>query len=693
MTGNENFSDFMIGVVEGFYSKPWSMDQRQDLYCKMKNFGLNTYVYAPKDDAKHRALWRELYSPSEIDSLKQLMDKCKENNVIFVYGISPGLDMSYSQARELDHLKAKLDQLKQAGCEGYCLLWDDIDTTLPPEDGDAFETLAEAHVAVTNKIYAHLGRPPFLLCPTEYCTSRADPNVKNSNYLKTLGNGLDKEIKVFWTGSKVVSETISVEEMVELGQVLRRKPLIWDNLHANDYDQQRLFLGPFKGRSPKLIHEISGVLTNPNCEYSFNVPVLFTLGSWYRSFQNNCGEWDPMHASRESIPHFIEEINRVTTVSQSSTKLQKNISKEDELKESEIELLFHLYWLPHSHGPKAKLMLDEFDFLKENAGLMQSLTLEDIDIEVSGGNNDVDSGDSVASSLEDMSQSTFVLEWVKRFSVFNDYCKKICRMLDKWTYCRNRELFFDINPYLNNLQVILRACNRYLKWISFEKCTKPINGGPTLAGLMGGFAGDLQRLYPIQHPSMFPLRNVISSADFLVVRPFLAKEKSQVGNYLHHMSDSVDHMVVSMSMIANSMTNIFATEISKQNDSKGFLIEDAQRNSVKAFIICSQQTGSLLTSVNKVRKQNEDCTVKDEKIDMLSKYDCLATFSCTRSLFFSKPLRSMFEAFFEAYVQHKDFALIADKHDDLVLSFLASSGLQMHKTFDANTYVVMKRKN
>ena len=266
-------------------------------------------------------------------------------------------------------------------------------------------------------------------------------------------------------------------------------------------------------------------------------------------------------------------------------------------------------------------------------------------------------------------------------------------MLDKWTYCRNRELFFDINPYLNNLQVILRACNRYLKWISFEKCTKPINGGPTLAGLMGGFAGDLQRLYPIQHPSMFPLRNVISSADFLVVRPILAKEKSQVGNYLHHMSDSVDHMVVSMSMIANSMTNIFATEISKQNDSKGFLIEDAQRNSVKAFIICSQQTGSLLTSVNKVRKQNEDCTVKDEKIDMLSKYDCLATFSCTRSLFFSKPLRSMFEAFFEAYVQHKDFALIADKHDDLVLSFLASSGLQMHKTFDANTYVVMKRKN
>lgn len=27
--------------------------------------GLNTYMYAPKDDYKHRACWRELYSVEE----------------------------------------------------------------------------------------------------------------------------------------------------------------------------------------------------------------------------------------------------------------------------------------------------------------------------------------------------------------------------------------------------------------------------------------------------------------------------------------------------------------------------------------------------------------------------------------------------------------------------------------------------
>ena len=79
---------------------------------------------------------------------------------------------------------------------------------------------------------------------------------------------------------------------------------------------------------------------------------------------------------------------------------------------------------------------------------------------------------------------------MRRFSIFNESCKKIFRMIDKWTYVANRELFFDINPYLNNLQVILRGCSRYLKWVSLEKCQKPINGGPTLAGLIGGFAGN-----------------------------------------------------------------------------------------------------------------------------------------------------------------------------------------------------------
>lgn len=33
--------------------------------ARMQSWGLNTYLYGPKDDLKHRLLWREVYSPEE----------------------------------------------------------------------------------------------------------------------------------------------------------------------------------------------------------------------------------------------------------------------------------------------------------------------------------------------------------------------------------------------------------------------------------------------------------------------------------------------------------------------------------------------------------------------------------------------------------------------------------------------------
>lgn len=32
---------------------------------RQQKWGLNTYLYAPKDDYKHRMFWRELYSVEE----------------------------------------------------------------------------------------------------------------------------------------------------------------------------------------------------------------------------------------------------------------------------------------------------------------------------------------------------------------------------------------------------------------------------------------------------------------------------------------------------------------------------------------------------------------------------------------------------------------------------------------------------
>lgn len=98
-----------------------------------------------------------------------------------------------------------------------------------------------------------------------------------------------------------MSKEITVESIEEVSKILRRSPVIWDNFHANDYDQKRLFLGPYKGRSTELIPRLKGVLTNPNCEFETNFIAIHTLATWYKSNMNGVrkdvvmSEYNPNH--------------------------------------------------------------------------------------------------------------------------------------------------------------------------------------------------------------------------------------------------------------------------------------------------------------------------------------------------------------------------------------------------------------
>ncbi|KAG4073125.1 hypothetical protein HA402_002514 [Bradysia odoriphaga] len=188
--------------------------------------------------------------------------------------------MTYSNPKEVGTLKRKLEQVSQFGCEAFALLFDDIETEMSKADKEVFQTFAHAQVSVTNEIFKHLNCTNFLFCPTQYCSTRAVPTVSNSEYLNTLGNKLMQEIDILWTGPKVISKYLTIESIQEITEVLRRKPVIWDNLHANDYDQKRVFLGPYSGRSPELIPLLRGVLTNPNCEFHANTIAIHTLAHW-----------------------------------------------------------------------------------------------------------------------------------------------------------------------------------------------------------------------------------------------------------------------------------------------------------------------------------------------------------------------------------------------------------------------------
>lgn len=113
---------FLCGVVEGFYGRPWVMEQRKELFRRLQKWELNTYLYAPKDDYKHRMFWREMYSVEEAEQLMTLISAAREYEIEFIYAISPGLDITFSNPKEVSTLKRKLDQVSQFGCRSFALL-------------------------------------------------------------------------------------------------------------------------------------------------------------------------------------------------------------------------------------------------------------------------------------------------------------------------------------------------------------------------------------------------------------------------------------------------------------------------------------------------------------------------------------------------------------------------------------------
>ncbi|KHJ82670.1 hyaluronoglucosaminidase, partial [Oesophagostomum dentatum] len=173
--------------------------------------------------------------------------------------------------------------VRRLGCESFALLFDDIECEMTETDRQCFSSFAAAQVAVTNEVYEYLGRPQFFFCPTEYCESRAVPCLELSEYLLSLGRDLVKDVNILWTGPRVISRHITVEHARTLAKVIGRKAVIWENLHANDYDQKRVFMGNFSGRPVALKKELAGLLMNPCCKYELNFVPLHTYADWIAS--------------------------------------------------------------------------------------------------------------------------------------------------------------------------------------------------------------------------------------------------------------------------------------------------------------------------------------------------------------------------------------------------------------------------
>jgi hypothetical protein len=152
------------GVIEGFYGDPWTHDERLRLLADLGAWGMNRYVYAPKDDARHRARWREPYPDDEAARLGELAAAARAAGVEFTYALHPGLDIVHSEERDHAAIATKLRALHALGIRRFALLFDDIEYGLSePRDVAAWGSGAagsgRAHGATCARVEAEVLAP------------------------------------------------------------------------------------------------------------------------------------------------------------------------------------------------------------------------------------------------------------------------------------------------------------------------------------------------------------------------------------------------------------------------------------------------------------------------------------------------------------------------------------------------------
>ncbi|MES3097205.1 beta-N-acetylhexosaminidase family protein [Sphingomonas aerolata] len=261
----------MRGTIEGFYGKPWAMADRTKHLDFLATVKANTYVYSPKDDPYARDRWREAYPAATLSALGTLVATARRNHVDFVYAVSPGPSVCFSDPADAQALERKFAALRSIGVHSFYVALDDIEYTKwnCERDKASFgpsgaEAAGIAQSRLLNAVQADLlakdpSSRPLIMVPTEYYDAKETP------YKAALRKYLDPRVVVQWTGTDVVPPAISIADAKTATKAFGRKTLLWDNYPVNDYAQTtgRLLLAPYARREAGLAGELTGILSNP----------------------------------------------------------------------------------------------------------------------------------------------------------------------------------------------------------------------------------------------------------------------------------------------------------------------------------------------------------------------------------------------------------------------------------------------
>lgn len=268
-----------LGIIEGFYGKPWSWEERRETVAFLAPRGYDFYLYAPKGDPWLRRRWTEGHPPDVAEGLEGLSRACADAGVRFGIGLSPyEAYLSFDDAAR-EAMARKLAFFDELGVRDVAILFDDMQGDVPG--------LADAQAEIVDHVGDRTGADRLLVCPTYYSDDPVLDRVfgdRPRDYLTRLGAALDPAVEIFWTGEEVVSREFSAGHVEAVAETLGRRPFLWDNYPVNDGSRMSryLHLRAFTGRPATLAGLVAGHGINPALQPTLNRIPALTLAESYR---------------------------------------------------------------------------------------------------------------------------------------------------------------------------------------------------------------------------------------------------------------------------------------------------------------------------------------------------------------------------------------------------------------------------
>ncbi|WP_288876386.1 beta-N-acetylglucosaminidase domain-containing protein [uncultured Allobaculum sp.] len=299
----EDFADVKTrGFIEGYYGNPWSFEDRADLMTFGGDYKLNGYFYAPKDDPKHNAKWRELYTEEELKNHAMLAEAGNKSKCYYIYALHPfmtnAISFGSNYQSDLKIIKDKFEQMMGVGVKQFAILADDAG--VPGGEPQNYVTLM---TDLTNWLKTKQSEYPglktdMIFCPNDYMGNGS------SQQMQTLKQ-LPDSVSIIETGGRVWGE-VGPSFNNRFYSNMGRPAFMWINWPCSDNTKDSLIMGAaLTFLKPNTNPEtVNGIVLNPMQQSEPSKEAIFTNADYAWNIWTSEEKYDSVwHDSFNYIDH------------------------------------------------------------------------------------------------------------------------------------------------------------------------------------------------------------------------------------------------------------------------------------------------------------------------------------------------------------------------------------------------------